>query len=99
MLFSLRALRENNIEVIELDSIKDCNQIFARDIGFVIDDFFFISNILPHRQNEINGLKSILNMIDKEKIIRLKDDIHVEGGDIIVAKDKLYVGYYDEASS
>ena len=25
-----KALRENNIEVIELDSIKDCNQIFAR---------------------------------------------------------------------
>ena len=92
-----KALRKNNIEVIELDSIKDCNQIFARDIGFVIDDFFFISNILPHRQNEINGLKSILNIIDKEKIIRLEDDIHVEGGDIIVAKDKLYIGYYDEA--
>ena len=36
-------------------------------------------------------------MIDKEKIIRLEDDIHVEGGDIIVAKDKLYIGYYDEA--
>ncbi len=92
-----KVLRENNVEVIELDSVKDCNQIFARDIGFVIDDFFFISNILPHRKSEINGLKSILNMIEKEKIIRLKDDIHVEGGDIIVAKDKLYIGYYDEA--
>ncbi len=95
--FYKKALIENNIEVIELDSVKGCNQIFARDIGFVIDDFFFISNILPHRQNEINGLKSILNMIEKEKIIRLNDDIHVEGGDIIVAKDKLYIGYYDEA--
>ena len=92
-----KAIEENNIEVIELDSIKDCNQIFARDIGFVIDDFFFISNILPHRQNEINGLKSILNMIEKEKIIKLEDNIHIEGGDIIVAKDKLYIGYYDEA--
>ena len=35
-------------------------------------------------------------MIDKEKIIRLKDDIHVKE-DSIVAKDKLYIGYYDEA--
>lgn len=92
-----KALRENNVDVIELDSVKDCNQIFARDIGFVIDDFFFISNILPHRQNEIKGLKSIINMIDKEKIIRLEEDIHVEGGDIIVGKDKLYIGYYDES--
>ena len=95
--FYKNALRENNVEVIELDSVKDCNQIFARDIGFVIDDFFFISNILPHRKNEIKGLESIINMIDKEKIIRLKEDIHVEGGDIIVGKDKLYIGYYDEA--
>ena len=55
-----KTLESNGVNVYSLDNVPDCNQIYARDIGFVIEDCFFISNILPLRIKELNGLNSIL---------------------------------------
>ena len=54
-----KILVNHNVKVNELDAI-DTNQIFARDLGFVIDGNFFLSSILPDRELELNGLKNIL---------------------------------------
>ena len=54
-------LIKHGVHVYRPDLIKDCNQIFVRDIGFVIDNFFFKSNILPNRAKEFKGVESILN--------------------------------------
>ena len=35
--------------------VKDCNQVFSRDVGFVIDDKIIVSNIIPDRQEEIDA--------------------------------------------
>ncbi len=91
-----KALEINGVDVYELDSVPNCNQIFARDIGFVIEDYFFISNILPLRQKEINGLNSIIKKIDNSKIIKLDSNIHIEGGDIILDNDYIFIGYYNK---
>ena len=40
-------LEKYNVKVYRPNLIKDYNQIFSRDIGFVIDNFFFKANILP----------------------------------------------------
>ena len=91
-----KALEINGVDVYELDSVPNCNQIFARDIGFVIEDYFFISNILPLRQKEINGLNSMIKKIDDSKIIKLNTNIHIEGGDIILDNDYIFIGYYNK---
>ena len=75
--------------------INDYNQIFSRDIGFVIDDFFIVSNILPERSNEILAIDKVLDLIPKNKIIELPDDCHIEGGDIILHNECIFIGTYD----
>ena len=89
-------LKKNRIKVIELDEILNCNQIYARDIGFVIQEFFFISNIIPLRGREINGLNSILSEIDNSKIIKLPEEVHIEGGDVILDNDNIFLGHYNK---
>ena len=91
-----KSLELNGVDVYELDNVPNCNQIFARDIGFVIEDYFFISNILPLRIKEINGLNSIIKKIDNSKIIKLDSNIHIEGGDIILDNDYIFIGYYNK---
>jgi N-dimethylarginine dimethylaminohydrolase len=83
------------IEVYRPDLIKDCNQIFVRDIGFVIDEFFFKSNILPNRAKEFKGIESILDKFSTEIII-LPEHIHIEGGDLLYHDNHIFIGYYNK---
>jgi hypothetical protein len=48
------------ITVLRPDNVVDCNQIFARDLGFVVDDIFVRANIIQHREKELAGLTSLL---------------------------------------
>jgi N-dimethylarginine dimethylaminohydrolase len=91
-----QALEKQGVLVLRPDLIEGCNQIFARDIGFVIDDFFFLSNILPARAHELNAINEIISQIPSEKIISCPKEVHVEGGDVIVYGDYVFVGYYDQ---
>ena len=50
-----------------LDNVVDCNQIFTRDLGFVADDIFVCSNIIPHREKELASLNSVLTQIPASK--------------------------------
>ena len=84
-----------NVEVYRPKVINDYNQIFSRDIGFVIDDFFIISNILPERSKEILAINRVIDLIPKNKIIELPEDCHVEGGDVILHNDYIFIGTYD----
>ena len=88
-------LVKHNVNVYRPEVINDYNQIFSRDIGFVIDDFFIVANILPDRSNEIFAIQKVLDLIPKNKIIELPDDCHVEGGDVILNNDYIFIGTYD----
>ena len=89
----LLVFEKYNINVYRPDNIKDCNQIFTRDVGFVIENKFFKSNVINDRKEEINGLSSIINHINSNEIISIPDDISVEGGDVIVHNDYIFCGY------
>lgn len=91
----VKVLRKNNIKVYRPKNIKNCNQIFVRDVGFVIDNIFFKSNILPKRKKEFDGIKKILNEFDG-KVVEIPKNIHVEGGDIISFSDNIFIGYYNK---
>ena len=41
-----KKLTKHNVEVLRPNNVNDCNQIFARDLGFVISNMFFLS--IPH---------------------------------------------------
>src|SRR5690606_10424497 len=86
-----------NVQVYRPYLINNYNQIFTRDIAFVIDDEFVISNILPEREQEITAIQYVIDQIDKEKVIALPEEAHVEGGDVMVHNDYILVGtYYGE---
>tara|TARA_B100000929_G_scaffold272571_1_gene244245 strand:+ start:248 stop:1156 length:909 start_codon:yes stop_codon:yes gene_type:complete len=87
-------LKKNGVKVYRPKNIDNCNQIFSRDIGFVIDNYFFKSNILPKRSKEFQGIEYILNDFNGD-IINIPENVHVEGGDILTNFDDIFIGYYD----
>ncbi len=87
-------LRSLGVEVYRPELIENYNQIFSRDIGFVVDDNFVYSNILPDREDELGAVKPILDLFDPTKILSPPEEVHVEGGDVMPYKQFLFVGTY-----
>ena len=88
-----KILIKHNIDVLRPDNIKNCNQVFARDLGFTISNIFFQSNIVPNREEELVGVSGIINNLDAG-VVKLPDYMHIEGGDVIIHNDKLFIGTY-----
>jgi len=88
-------LLKYDVKVYRPDVINHYNQIFSRDIGFVIDDSFVISNILIERSDEISAIYNVIELISKNKIIELPQDCHIEGGDVILNNDYIFIGTFD----
>ncbi len=86
--------KKYDVKVYRPELIEDCNQIFTRDIGFVIDNIFVVANILPEREEEIEAIQYIIDTIDPDNVIRPPEEAHIEGGDVIVHGDYLFVGTY-----
>ena len=90
-----QVLLKYKVDIRRPETINNYNQIFSRDIAFVIDDSFIISNILPDRSNEILAINKVIDLIPKNKLIELPKDCHVEGGDVILHNDYIFIGTYD----
>lgn len=86
--------KKYDVQVFRPDIIKDCNQIFTRDIGFVIDDVFVKANILPDRENELDAIQYVIDQINPEKVIRPPQEVHIEGGDVMLWNDHIFIGTY-----
>jgi len=89
-----QVLIKYGVKVYRPEVLKDVNQIFARDIAFVIDDLFFKSNILPDRINELQAIDYVINQMNPQKVVTLPKNVHVEGGDVMPWNDFLFVGTY-----
>ena len=87
-----KVLRKYDVEVIRPDIIKDYNQVFARDVAFVIEDKMILSNLIPDRADEQEAYSKIFEQVEWRKIINLPDTAHIEGGDVIVWNDFLFIG-------
>lgn len=87
-----KVLRKYDVEVFRPEIINDYNQVFARDVAFVIEDRMIISNIIPDRADEQEAYRHIFEKVEWRKIINLPDTAHVEGGDVIVWNDFLFIG-------
>lgn len=90
----LEVLERNGVEVLRPELLEDYNQIFARDVAFVIDDTLFVSNLIPDREKETTALTPILSRVSKSHVELLPERVHTEGGDILLYDDILFVGCY-----
>ena len=89
----VKTLEKYNVLVYRPKIIKGLNQIFSRDIAFVIEDRLVIPNIIKDRKEELYAINHILNNIEVEKKINMPEDARAEGGDVILCNEYIFVGY------
>lgn len=88
----INVLKNNGAELTYLSTSPDLNeQVFTRDIGFAIQDKFFLSNMNhPIRKRETELLNDCLN--ENRLAFIPFEDSNIEGGDVIVDNDLVWVG-------
>lgn len=89
-----QVLEKHGVKVYRPEIIEDLNQIFTRDIAFVIEDKLVRSNILPDRIEELRAIKYLLDQIKPEDQIVLPEECHVEGGDVMPYGEYIFIGTY-----
>ncbi|WP_338410841.1 arginine deiminase family protein [uncultured Flavobacterium sp.] len=89
-----QVFQKYDVHVFGPEIIENCNQIFTRDIGFVIDDVFIKSNILPDREKELDAIQYIIDQMDPKKVVRPPKEVHIEGGDVMLWNDHIFIGTY-----
>ncbi|MBL3658058.1 dimethylarginine dimethylaminohydrolase family protein [Fulvivirga sediminis] len=86
-------LKKHGVDVYRPEVLEDCNQIFARDIGFVIEDKFVRPRILKDRKDEIKGIQYVLEQIPEANQLEVPEGCRIEGGDVMPWHEHLFVGY------
>ena len=89
-----KVFQKYDVKVFRPEIIENYNQIFTRDIGFVIDDVFIKANILPERERELDAIQYIIDQINPKKVLRPPEEVHVEGGDVMLWNDYIFIGTY-----
>ena len=87
-------LQKYDVTVFRPEMIENYNQIFTRDIGFVINDVFIKSNILPERERELEAIQYIIDQINPDKVVRPPEEAHIEGGDVMLWNEYIFIGTY-----
>lgn len=87
-------LRNKGINVLVAEQVDDARgQMFTRDLAFVIGNKLFISNMRKeNRKAAINGWSKIIDDVNYDNIIKVPSDIYLEGGDVLVDGNKVFVG-------
>jgi len=90
-------LIENGVQVLFADQISGCStQHYARDVGFAIDDVFFVASPRRnYRRRELAGIEDLLSTFTKVSYV---DDGVIEGGDVIVDDKYIIVGLGEETN-
>ncbi len=91
-------LLKNKVEVLRPNSIQNLDQIFTRDIAFVINNKIFIPEIVESRNREKDGIKYFLDNLETNEKVIVPKDIKIEGGDIIIHNDYIFIGYSNDDS-
>lgn len=89
-----QVFQKYNVKVFRPEIIEDYNQIFSRDIGFVIDDVFVKANILPDRERELDAIRYVIDQMNPDKVVRPPEEVHIEGGDVMLWNDHIFIGTY-----
>jgi N-dimethylarginine dimethylaminohydrolase len=92
-----KILIEHGVEVIKLPSSEQFpEQVFTRDIGFTVGEEVFVAEMASDiRKGEEEALEEFL---EDEDIPYQTTEDRVEGGDVIVDRNKIYVGISSRTS-
>ncbi|MFV0541677.1 MAG: dimethylarginine dimethylaminohydrolase family protein [Aestuariibaculum sp.] len=90
----VRVFQKYGVTVYRPEVIENCNQIFSRDIAFVIENKMIRANILPNREKEVQAINYIWEQVEEKNRIILPPECHVEGGDVMPWRDYIFVGTY-----
>ena len=93
----LAVFKRYEVSVYRPENIPGLNQVFSRDIGFVIDDTFVIPNIIAERAQEVQAIRHIHELIAPEKILITPSRCRIEGGDVMLNNEYVFVGYSEES--
>ncbi len=98
MVAEMRAFCEvferHGVKVFRPEVLKDRNQIFSRDIAFVIENKLIKANILPDREKEVEAILHVLDRIEEQHILHPPEEVHIEGGDVMPWNDHIFMGTY-----
>lgn len=89
-----KVLKKYNVQVFRPWILENCNQVFARDVAFVIEDKIINSNIIPDREDEKEAYEIVYDQIAYNKIFNLPEKAHIEGGDVVLYNEFIFVGVY-----
>lgn len=92
-----QVFQKYGVEVFRPQLIENYNQIFARDIGFVVENIFIKSNILPDRERELDAIQYIIDQMNPNHVVRPPKEVHIEGGDVMPWNDYIFIGTYKGA--
>lgn len=86
-----KTLESHGVTVYRPENIPNQDQIFTRDIGFVIGDTFVMASMQKkNRQVEQEGIQEFVKKMDK--VIEPPQEATVEGGDVLVHGKYIFVG-------
>jgi N-dimethylarginine dimethylaminohydrolase len=86
----------HGVEVFRPKNINGVNQIFTRDIAFVIADKLVLPNIIENRKEEISAIDDLISQIPSELILKMPADARVEGGDVMPWNEYVFAGYSEK---
>ncbi len=89
-----KVLEKYDVKVYRPEIIENYNQIFSRDIGFVIENKFIKPRILKDRKEEIQGIQYVVDQIPN--VVNVPEHARIEGGDVMPWKDHIFVGYSEK---
>ncbi|MBC8309194.1 MAG: amidinotransferase [Planctomycetes bacterium] len=92
----LQVFEKYDVEVFRPENIKGLNQIFSRDIAFVIEDVLVLPNIIQQRRRELAAIGELLAMVGSEKTLSMPPEARAEGGDVMPWNEYIFVGYSGE---
>ena len=88
------ALIERGVQIKRPEKLG-FNQVFARDIGVVIDDAFVVTSMVEDRTQEQAGIIRLLED-NPGTVHRPPHDVRLEGGDIMPMPGEIWVGCADD---
>ena len=90
----IEILNKYNVKIIMAKECKDAKyQMFIRDPFIVIGEKIIICSMKEDfRKKEVNAIDGLLKTIDDSKKIKLKENIIIEGGDVIIHNGVIFVG-------
>lgn len=84
-----QTLSSRGVDVLRPVDVPELEQVFARDVGLVIEDVFFRSRMIEDRQAEWAGIAPLLGDI---KLEEFPEEVRVEGGDVLLLEDAIAIG-------